>query len=93
MIRAVCVLLVFLILGLQYKAWFSDSGHFANEALRAEVAERTAQAQALERSNRLLEQEVLALKGGHTAIEARARQDLGMVRDDEVFFLVVEPAR
>ena len=92
MIRALFAVLVVLILGFQYKAWFSDHGHFAVEALREQVALQRAKADELERGNRMLRQEVLALKDGHTAIEARARQDLGMVREDEVFFLLPDLA-
>ena len=92
MIRTLFVLLGCLILGLQYKAWFSDSGHFAIVELDAQVETRRAQTQELAQANRLLREEVLALKSGHVAIESRARQDLGMIRDDEVFFLVPEPA-
>jgi cell division protein FtsB len=31
------------------------------------------------------------LKQGTEAIEERARYELGMIRDDEVFFQIVEP--
>ena len=95
MLRIVCVGLVLLILALQYKAWFSDSGFFALDDLRAQVSDVETHVEALSRDNRVLRAEVVALKEGTAAIEARAREDLGMVREDEVFFLVpsTEPSR
>ena len=33
------------------------------------------------------------LKTGYDAIEERARSELGMIKPDEVFFQVLEPAR
>ncbi len=93
MIRVVSVLLVLTILALQYKAWFSDTGYFAVAELREQVAAQRDKADDLARDNDVLLQEVLALRDGHTAIEARARQDLGMVGENEVFFVVPEPGR
>ncbi|HAM76916.1 MAG TPA: septum formation initiator subfamily, partial [Alcanivorax sp.] len=47
----------------------------------AELAER----------NRLLAADVRDLKEGTEAVEEIARKDLGMIRDGESFFLIVEP--
>ena len=41
--------------------------------------------------NALLAQEVADLKAGTAAIEARARSDLGMIRQGEVFYQIVSP--
>jgi cell division protein FtsB len=38
-----------------------------------------------------LRAEVADLKRGLDAVEERARNDLGMIRDQEVFYQVVEP--
>ena len=46
----------------------------------------------LKRRNSGLEAEVKDLKNGLEAIEERARFELGMVRDNEVFFQVLESA-
>ena len=40
--------------------------------------------------NRLLEIEVLDLKNGLEAVEERARSELGMIKDGEVFYLLIE---
>ena len=42
--------------------------------------------------NAALEAEVRDLKTGYDAIEERARSELGMIKQDEVFFQVLEPA-
>ena len=41
--------------------------------------------------NRLLAADVRDLKEGTEAVEEIARKDLGMIRDGESFFLIVEP--
>ena len=46
--------------------------------------------QVIKRRNTGLEAEVKDLKNGLEAIEERARFELGMVKDNEVFFQVLE---
>jgi cell division protein FtsB len=38
----------------------------------------------------MLESEILDLKNGLEAVEERARSDLGMIRDGETFYMVIE---
>jgi cell division protein FtsB len=90
--RALLVVLLVVIALLQYKAWFSDVGYFAEERMRAQIAQEQERAQELEDRNRRLTAEVLALKrgkdDGYAAVEARARGDLGMIRKGETFYQV-----
>ena len=86
--RALTAILVILLLALQYKAWFGDTGHLAAAALDAEAASQRSRAEELAQRNRLLTAEVLALKAGYAAVEARARNDLGMIKRGETFYLV-----
>jgi cell division protein FtsB len=39
----------------------------------------------------VLAAEVLVLKSGLEAVEERAREDLGMIKENETFFMVIEP--
>lgn len=82
-----------LLLALQYKAWFGDAGSFAAAALDAQVETQRDRAELLAQRNRLLTGEVLALKAGYAAVEARARSDLGMIKQGETFYLVPAHAR
>ncbi|MCB1685146.1 MAG: septum formation initiator family protein [Pseudomonadales bacterium] len=81
-------LLVLSTLWLQYKAWFSDVGHFAARELEAEVLRQQQRSAQLEERNRILAAEVMGLKNGLGAVEARARTDLGMIKEGETFYLV-----
>ena len=88
--RIFIAILIALLMGLQYKAWFSDVGYIAAQTLREKVAHQNARTEVLETRNRLLTAEVLALKEGLDAVEARARSDLGMIKPGETFYLVPE---
>ena len=90
--RIVTVILSLLLAGLQYRLWIADGGLAHTHRLAAEVrAQREANAQLAAR-NAALDAEILDLKSGVAAIESRARMTLGMVRDGETFYLVINPS-
>ena len=81
------ILLAIIVL-LQYPLWFGKGGW-----LRASDMERQLQAQRevnqkLETRNAALDAEVRDLKTGLDAIEERARFELGLIKDGEVFVQV-----
>ena len=83
--------LVALILAIQVPLWLGKGGW-----LRVWDVDRQLEAQAarngrLEVRNGALAAEVKDLKQGLEAIEERARFELGMVKNDEVFFQVPGP--
>ena len=82
------LVLVALIALLQYPLWLGKGGW-----LRVWDYERQLQAQrevnqALEQRNAGLDAEVRDLKAGYEAIEERARYELGMIKEGEVFVQV-----
>jgi cell division protein FtsB len=86
--RALIVVLAALVALLQYRAWFGDVGYFAAQELAGEVDEQRRRGEELARRNEMLTAEVVALKTGVEALEARARKDLGMVKRGETFYLI-----
>jgi len=82
--------LILLVL-LQYRIWLGDGGMREVARLRAEIGQQQAENAKLRERNRTLAAEVQDLKKGTTAIEERARTDLGMVGQGETFFQVVAP--
>lgn len=87
---AIAVLIVVLA-GLQYRIWLSDDGAREVSRLRGEIEEQRAENDQLRERNRTLAAEVQDLKKGTTAIEERARTDLGMIGKSETYYHVVEP--
>lgn len=83
------LLVLFLIL--QYQLWVSDNGIPNVRRLQKELAEQRAINERLEARNRALQAEVEDLKKGLAAVEELAREDLGMIKEGETFFRIVEP--
>jgi len=81
-----------IVLGLlQYRLWFGNGGMNEVTRLRVEIDQQKVENDSLRERNRTLSAEVQDLKKGTTAIEERARTDLGMVGQKETFFQVVTP--
>jgi cell division protein FtsB len=77
---------------LQYRVWVSDHGVREVRRLTAAVQAQAAANVEQRGRNRQLVAEVNDLKGGLSAIEERARSDLGMVGNNETFYQVVTAA-
>jgi cell division protein FtsB len=75
---------------LQWRLWFGDGGVSELRALKNQLASQLAENEQLRLRNEMLEHEVLDLKNGLDAIEERARTDLGMIREDETFYMVIQ---
>ena len=76
---------------LQYQLWFDDTGVFANYALKDQIENQEELNHASKARNQVLEEEIWAIKSGMDTIEAKARKELGMVKKDETFFIIVDP--
>jgi len=77
---------------LQYRLWLSDHGIREVSRLQAAVDTQTAANHEQSERNRQLVAEVADLKVGLTALEERARSELGMVGNSETFYQVVTAA-
>lgn len=89
--KTIIIIIVLIIAVLQYKLWLAPSGMRHVWKLQQQVQTQADKNQALQDRNIALAAEVNDLKHGQDAIEERARQDLGMVKKDEVFYRFVKP--
>src|SRR6185295_16046894 len=93
-LRIIFYVVAAMLLLLQYPLWFSSGGVFAVWQLKHEIAGQRSENTKLRERNAALDAEVNDLKQGSTAIEERARTELGMVKKGETFYQVVgDPPR
>jgi cell division protein FtsB len=90
-VRLVIVVLVLLTMYLQYGLWYTRGGKQDVEKLKTSVAEQKDEIARLKERNRSLSAEVMDLKQGLEAIEERARSEMGMIKNGEVFFRITDP--
>jgi len=82
------ILLIFLIF-LQHRLWFGKNSVPDFIALKEDVARQKEDNNKLKQRNKLLYADTDDLKSGVEAIEERARNELGMIKEGETFFRVV----
>jgi len=92
MFRWFAIALICILIALQYRLWFGDSNLPSLWQLETRVTEQTKENTLLEERNLRLEAEIKDLKSGLTALEERARNELGMVREGETFYQLVDPS-
>ena len=89
--RMVTSILVLLLVAIQYPLWFGHGGWLYVHELRDELSAEQQKNEQLKERNDRLAGEVQDLQDGTAAIEERARFELGMVKDGEVFVQFVAP--
>lgn len=82
--------LTLIFLTLQYQLWLGEDSVRSLNMLEDELAAQRAVNENLESRNRLLEIEVVDLKNGLEAVEERARSELGMIGEDETFYMIID---
>lgn len=85
------LILLILLAGLQYRLWVSEGSLADVVRLQEEIRVQELENTRLRERNRVLATEVKDLKSGMDAVEALAREDLGMIKPGETFFMVVDP--
>lgn len=88
--RLLTLVLALLILLLQYPLWLGKGGWLRVWEVDRQVSVQKETNQKLDGRNASLDAEVRDLKQGLDAIEERARNELGMIKQDEIFFQVIE---
>lgn len=88
--KPIIILLVLLLLYLQYRLWIGDGNLPDVIQLGNEVEAQREENIGLRERNDVLDAEVRDLQEGLDAIEEHAREDLGMIKDGETFYQIVE---
>ncbi len=89
--RLLLLVIVGLFCLLQYRLWYADGSFVHNYRLNEQVEAQRAENATLKERNEQLEARVDSLRGGDEVIEALARSELGLVKEGESFYQVVEP--
>jgi len=88
--KILIVILILLIGHLQYRLWFGDGSITEIRAYQQRLDDLTQQVEEKRLRNEALYAEVVDLRKGQEALEERARDELGMIKDNETFFQVIE---
>ena len=89
--RLILICLTALLLLIQYPLWLGKGGWLRVWDLDKQVTAAQKKNDELKARNAKLNSEVQDLKDGTGAVEERARYELGMIKENEIFIQVLEP--
>lgn len=89
--RLITLALAALLLLIQYPLWLGKGGWLRVWDLDNQVAAAQKKNDELKARNAKLNSEVRDLRDGTGAVEERARYELGMIKDGELFIQILEP--
>ncbi|CAD6540241.1 Cell division protein FtsB [Paraburkholderia hiiakae] len=89
--RLVTVVLIILLVLIQYPLWWGHGGWLRVHELQQQLAQQQKQNDDEKLRNERIAGEVQDLQNGTAAVEERARYEMGMVKDSEVFVQFVSP--
>ena len=88
--RWLVVVLVALLLILQVRLWFGEGSISHKLALDKQWENQKQKNENLKIRNRLIAKEVESLKTNLDSIEEKARRELGMIKEGETFYLIID---
>jgi cell division protein FtsB len=87
----ILIVIILLLIGfLQYRLWYGDGSIAQIQAYQQQLGTLKQEVDERKIRNEALYAEVLDLRKGQDAIEERAREDLGMIRENETFFQILD---
>jgi cell division protein FtsB len=89
--RIVTFVLILLLAMIQYPLWWGHGGWLRVHELQQQLVVQTQKNADLKLRNERVQGEVADLQNGTAAVEERARYEMGMVKDGEVFVQFVSP--
>jgi len=87
--RVFTVILLILLVLLQYRLWFGKNSVPDYLVLKESVFHQQSTNEKLRQRNKLLFADTDDLKLGLEAVEERARNELGMIKENETFFRLI----
>jgi cell division protein FtsB len=88
--RPVYIVLIIALVVLQHKLWLGDGNIIQWVSLQQKLKEHQEANDRLAARNKTLEADIQELKSGDQALEEQARYELGMVKENEVYYQFVE---
>lgn len=88
--RPIFIILIIALVVLQHKLWLGDGNVIQWINLEKKLEAHEEENHQLALRNKAMEADINELKSGDQALEEQARYELGMIKDDEIYYQFVE---
>ena len=89
--KFLALLLVLLLVVMQVNVWLTKDGYSRLAEIKELIQDQQKENNEMVSRNSQLKEEIKDLKDGYSAIEEKAREDIGMIKEGEEFYLLTEP--
>jgi len=76
---------------MQVNIWLTKDGYSRIVEIKGLIQDQQKENNEMASRNSQLKEEIKDLKDGFAAIEEKAREDIGMIKEGEEFYLITEP--
>ena len=76
---------------MQVNIWLTKDGYSRIVEIKKLMQDQQQENDEMSSRNSQLKEEIKDLKDGYAAIEEKAREDIGMIKEGEEFYLITEP--
>ena len=89
--KFLALLLVLLLVMMQVNIWLTKDGYSRVAEIKELIQDQQKENNEMVSRNSQLKEEIKDLKDGYSAIEEKAREDIGMIKEGEEFYLLTKP--
>ena len=82
------LVIIFFIIVVQYKAWFSATGYYKYQQLTKTIQTMSKNVDDLKDNNKKLYAEVVSLQKNNVVLDSLARENLGLIKKNETFYMI-----
>ena len=90
MVKPINGILLITLISIQYALWFGDKNVFDLYRLNQAVQQTRLENRAIHQRNQRLVAEVIDIKEGGETVETIARSELGLIKQGETFYQIIE---
>ena len=76
---------------MQVNIWLTKDGYSRIVEIKRLMQDQQQENDEMSSRNSRLKEEIKDLKDGYAAIEEKSREDIGMIKEGEEFYLITEP--
>ena len=89
--KFIALLLVLFLVMMQVNIWLAKDGYSRIAEIKELIQDQQKENNEMVSRNSQLKEEIKNLKDGYSAIEEKAREDIGMIKEGEEFYLLTKP--
>ena len=89
--KFIALLLVLILVMMQVNIWLTKDGYSRVAEIKELIQDQQKENNEMVSRNSQLKEEIKDLKDGYSAIEEKAREDIGMIKEGEEFYLLTKP--